>query len=114
MININSITLNSPTVNDNQVIRKSYLNQFHQKNERSIPDLGIIFQNESSDLVKIDQDSNFKDNKLKNLNSFTVNRNPSSYNELSNAKYVDDSLSGGNILGVNQTLDNYLKVSVWL
>ena len=35
LTNINSITLNTQAVNDNQVITKTYVNQFHQENERS-------------------------------------------------------------------------------
>ena len=33
--NINSITLNTRAVNDNEVITKSYVDHFHQENERS-------------------------------------------------------------------------------
>ena len=47
---------------------------------------------------------------IKNLDSITVNRNPSLDNELSNKKYIDDELDKNTIL--NQTLSNYLKVSV--
>ena len=34
LTNINSITLNTPAENDNQVITKAYVDQFHQENER--------------------------------------------------------------------------------
>ena len=43
LTNINSITLNTQAVNDNQVITKAYADQFHQENERSRRDLGIDF-----------------------------------------------------------------------
>ena len=43
--NINSITLNTQAVNDNQVISKAYVDQFHQENERSRRDLGVGFYN---------------------------------------------------------------------
>ena len=60
-----------------------------------------------------DQVSEFDNhNNLTNLDSVSVNRNPSSDNEKANKKYVDDSICGGNILGFNQTLENCLKVSV--
>ena len=49
LTNINSITLNSQAVNENQVITKVYVDQFHQENERSRRDLGIDFYDESSD-----------------------------------------------------------------
>ena len=35
LTNINSITLNTQAVNDNQVITKAYVDQFHHENERS-------------------------------------------------------------------------------
>ena len=112
LTNINSITLNKQAVNDNQVITKAYVDQFHQENERSRRDLGIDFYNESSDLVKNNQDNNFNDNKLININSITINNNPSDNNHVSNKKYVDDQLDINTIVRFNQTLSNYLKVSV--
>ena len=58
-----------------------------------------------------DQDNEFDNNILSNLDSVTVNRNPSADDELSNKKYIDDSIGEGTILRFNQTLSNYLKVS---
>ena len=52
LTNINSITLNKQAENDNEVITKAYVDQFHQENERSRRDLGIDFYNESNNLVK--------------------------------------------------------------
>ena len=49
---------------------------------------------------------------MTNTDSITVYRNPSADNELSNKKYVDDSIGEGTIVRFNQTLQNYLKVSV--
>ena len=112
LTNINSITLNKQAENDNEVITKAYLDQFHQENERSRRDLGIDFYNESSDLVKNNQDNDFNDNKIINLDSITINRNPTLDNEVSNKKYVDDSIGADTMLRFNQTLQNYLKVSV--
>ena len=60
----------------------------------------------------MDQDNAFDDNKLTNLDSVSVNRKSSSDNESANKKYVDESLGIGNILKFDQTLENYLKVSV--
>ena len=99
-------------VDDNHVITKSYVDQFHQWNEGSRRDLDVDFCKESNDLVKNVQDNYLNDEKLTNLDSITVNRNPSLDNELANKKYVDDSLGSDNILGFIQTVENYLKVSV--
>ena len=63
-------------------------------------------------MVKNNQDNDFNDNKLTNIDSITVNRNPISDNEVTNKKYVDNSIREGTLLRFNQTLTNYLKVSV--
>ena len=59
-----------------------------------------------------DQDIEFDNNKLTNLDSITVNRNPNLDNELANKKNIDDELDENTVLRFNQTLENYLKVSV--
>ena len=79
-----------------------YVDNLHELN-RSRRDLSSVFN---------DPDNEFDKNKLTNLDSVTVNRNPSSDNEVSNKKYVDDSIGEGTLLRFNQTLENYLKVSV--
>ena len=112
LTNINSITLNKQAENDNEVITKFYVDQFHQENERSRRDLGIDFYDESNNLVKNNQDNDFNDNKLTNLDSIQVNRNPTLDNEVSNKKYIDDELEKNTIVRFSQTLSNYLKVSV--
>ena len=71
-----------------------------------------MFYNEEVDLVKNNQDNDLNDNKLTNIDSITVNRNPTSDNELANKKYIDDELDKKTILRFKQTLQNYLKVSI--
>ena len=90
--NMNSITLNIQIVIENQVITISYVDQFYQEIERSRQDIGIDFIIESSDSVKNIQDDSFNDNELMKLDSITVNRNPSSDNEVSDKEYVEDSM----------------------
>ena len=104
--------MNKQAENDNEVITKSYVDQFHQKNEQSRRDLGIDFYDESSDLVKNNQDNDFNDNKLTNLDSIIINRIPTLDTEVPNKKYIDDELNKNTIVRFNQTLSNYLKVSV--
>ena len=65
------------------------MDQFQQENERSRQDLGMDFYNESSDLVKNNQDNNLNDEQLTSLDSFTVNRDPSSDNDLANRKTLN-------------------------
>ena len=112
LTDINSIILNTQAVNGNEVMTRTYEDQFHQENERSRRGLVFDFYDESNDLVKNNQDSDFNDKKLTDLDSVAVNRNPSLDNEFANEKYVDDSVGEGNILRFNETLQNYLKVSV--
>ena len=110
--NNHSIILNNPPENDNEVITKSYVDQFHSDNERNRRDVGLDFYNESNDLVKNNQDNDLNNNKFTNVDSIIVNRNPTLDNELSNKKHIDDELDKNTIVRFNQTLTNYLKVSV--
>ena len=112
LTNIDSITLNTQTVNDNQVITKAYVDQIHQKNERSRRDLGIDFFDESSGIVKNNQDNDLNDKKITNVDSIPVNREPASNNELANKKNNDDELDKNTTLRFNQALENYLKDSL--
>ena len=109
---INSITLNKQAKNNNEVKKKAYVDQFHQENERSRRDVGLGFYNESSDLVKNNQVNDLNDNKLTNLNSVSVNRNPTLDSESVNKKYIDDEPNKNTVLRFNQTLQNYLKLYV--
>ena len=112
LTNMNSITLNTQAVNGNEVLTEAYVYQFHIDNERNRRDVGLSFYNEEVDLVKNNQDNDLNDNKLKNLDSITINRNPTLDDEVSNKKYIDDQLDKNTIVRFYQTLENYLKVSV--
>ena len=109
---INSITLYTQAINDNLDITKADVEQFHLEKRRSPRDVGLYFYDESSDLLKNNQDNDFNDNKLTNIDSITVNRNTTSVNQLTNNNHIDDELDKITILRFNQTLENYLKVSV--
>ena len=111
----NSIILNSTLTDPMTIIEiptKAYIDSLHEENERSRRDLGIDFYDESNDLVKNNQDTDFNDNKLTNINSIIINNNPTNDNHVSNKKYIDDELDKNTIVRFNQTLENYLKVSV--
>ena len=101
--NINSIILNTQAVNDNQVITKAYVDQFHQGNERSRRDRGLDFYNESRDILKNNQDNILIGKKITNIDSILVNREPILYNEVANKKYIDDSIREGTLLRFYQT-----------
>ena len=113
LTNTNSITLNTQAVNDNQVITKAYVDQFHQDNERSRRDLGIEVYNESSKSVKNNQDNDFNDNKLTNINSITINTTPIDNNHVTNKKYIDDQLDKDTLVRLNDNSnDKFLKVNI--
>ena len=62
--------------------------------------------------MKNNQDNSFSEYILTKLDSFSNIRNTTSDNELAINKSVVDSLGSDNNLRFNQTLENYLKVSV--
>ena len=86
LTNTNSVVFNKLAENDNEVITKAYVDQLHQENERSRRDLGSDFYDESNNLVKNNQDNDFNDKKLTNIDSITVNRNTTLDIEISNTK----------------------------
>ena len=81
---------------------KDYVDSLHENN-RNRRFLSTVFN---------DQDDEFDHSKLTEFDSITINRNPSSDNEVSTRKYVVDSIGEGTILRFNQTLQSYLKVCV--
>ena len=62
--------------------------------------------------MKNNKDNDLNDNNLTNINSITINTNPTDDNHVSNKKYIDNELDKNTIVRFNQTLQNYLKVSV--
>ena len=101
----NSIILSSTLTSPKTMIEiptKSYVHSLHEIN-RNRRELSSVYN---------DQDNIFDNNKLTNSDSVVFNRNPNSDNELANKKHVDDSRGEGNVPIFNQTLQNYLKVSV--
>ena len=63
-------------------------------------------------MVQNNHDNDFNDNKLTNIDSVTVNRNPSSDNEVANKTCIEDELDKNTIVRFNQTLQYFLKVFV--
>ena len=101
----NSIVLNSTSTSPKTIIElpnKSYVDRSH-KNSTNRRNLKSVFS---------DPDKRFDDNKLTNLDSFTVIRYLRSDNELSIKKYIDDEVIKNGFLRFNQTLQKYLKVFV--
>ena len=80
---------------------KSYVDSL-QESSRNKQDLSSVFN---------DQDNEVDNNKLTDLGSVSVNRNPISDHELVNTKHLDEELDKAFLLRFNQTLKDYLKVS---
>ena len=78
--------MNKQAENDNEVITKAFVDQFHQERELTRRDLSIDFYVESSDLVKNNKDNDFNDKKLTNIDSNTINRDPNLDTELADKK----------------------------
>ena len=78
---------------------KSYVDSLYESS-RNRRDLSSVFN---------DQNNEFDNNNVTNLDTVTVNRNPNSDKELSDKNYVDDSIGEGTLLRLNQTLENYLS-----
>ena len=96
-----SIILNSPLTSLKMIIEittKSNVDSLHDENERNRRDLGLAFHNEEVDLVKNNQDNDFNGNKLTNLDSVTVSRAPSSDNDLSRKRNIENELGKNTIL----------------
>ena len=85
-----------------EIPTKSYVDSLHESS-RNRRYLSSVFN---------DQDNDIDKNKLTNFDSVTVIRNPNLDNELANKKYIDDELDKNTVLRFNQTLKNYLKLSV--
>ena len=78
-----SIVLNSTLTSPKTIIElptKSHVDSLHEINRNKL-DLSSVFN---------DPDKEVDNNKLTNLDSITVNRNPNSDNERANKKYIDD------------------------
>ena len=91
-----SIVPNSTLTSPKTVIEistKSYVDRLHEIN-RNRRDLSSVFNHQGNKPDK---------NKLASLDSVTIIRNPSSDNEVSNKKYVDDSIGECTLLRFNQT-----------
>ena len=59
-----------------------------------------------------DQDNNFKDNKLAKKDSISIINEPCLFNENAHKIIVYAFIENGSMLRLNQTSENYLKVSV--
>ena len=100
-----SIILNSTLTSPKTIIElptRNYVDSLHESS-RNRCDLSSKFD---------DQDNEIDNTKLTTLDSISVNRNPNSDFELVNKKYLNDELDKNTVLRFNQTLENYLKVSV--
>ena len=111
--NVNSIKVNTIPTLEEHLTPKIYVDNALSDIISYIDNL-IEINRDRRDLSSVfnDQDNEFDNNKLPNLDSITINGDPDLDNELSSKKYVDDSIAEGTLVRFNLTLENYLKVSV--
>ena len=109
---LNTITLNTQEVKDYEVITKAFVDHFHLEKEKTRREVGLDFYDESSSLVKNNQDNDFNVNKLTNLDSITTYNDPTTDNDLAIKIYVDDSIGGNTILQFDDSKDDYIEKSV--
>ena len=105
--NILEIPLNLEPTDDNHAANKPYVDSLSENN-KNLRDLFTVFN---------DQDTEFDEKNIKKLDSLTSNRNPILDNELSNNKYVDDSLGESTILRFKnpyQTISKLLSELMFL
>ena len=89
--------MNKQAEKDNETITKAYLDQFRNDNERNRRGLDLDFHNKASDLVENNQDNDLNNIKSTNVNSITINQNPTSDNEDSTKNYIVDELDKNTI-----------------
>ena len=99
---LSKIFLNSEPAEDNRAVTKNYYDSLTEKQTKR-RDLSTVFNY---------QDKESDKSNLTNLDSITVNRNPTSVTEFSIKKYVEDEIIKNTILRFNQSQQNYLKVTV--
>ena len=112
LTNISSITLNTQAVNDNEVITKAYVDQFHQENERQRRSLGIDFYDENEDLVKNNQSNNLNNNEITNVKNIKTNDEAVNEKDATNKIYFDSVVDESSIVRYNSSFDIYLQVRV--
>ena len=116
LFNDSSIVKNNAHIdlNDRNITNARFIqvNQLPQINSHSTAKLYVDREIDQSSLVRNNKDNDFGNYKLTNINSITINNIPSEDDEVSNKKYIDDELDKNTIVRFNQTLQNYLKVSV--
>ena len=91
--NVHSIQVNSFPTHYEQFTPKIYVDNVVSDAISYVDNLHEINRNRG-DLSSVlsDQDSEFDNNKLTNLDSFTVDRNSNSDTELANKNHIDDSI----------------------
>ena len=111
--NVRGIKVNKMPAVEKHLTPELYVDRFVRDIKSNFDGLHEIKRNRR-DLSSVfnDQDNEFDNTKLTNLDSVTVKRNPSSDNEVSIKKYVDGSIGEGTLLRFNQTSQIYLKVTV--
>ena len=116
LFNDRSIIKNNAHIdlNDRNITNARFIqvNQLPQIDSHLTAKLYVDREIDQSSVVRNNKDNDFNNHKLTNIDSVLVYRNPNLDKELANKKYIDDLIREGTLLRFNQTLQNYLKVSI--
>ena len=101
-------------LNDRNITNARFIqvNQLPQIDSHLTAKLYVDNSIDESSLIRNNKDNDFNNNKLTNINSITINNNPTEDDQVANKRYIDNQLDKNTIVRFNQTLNNYLKVSV--
>ena len=101
-------------LNDRNITNARFfqVNQLPQIDSHLTAKLYVDNSIDETSLVRNNKNNDFGNYKLTNINSITINNKPTEDDQVSNKKYIDDQLDKNTIVRFNQTLQNYLKISV--
>ena len=91
LTNISSVSVTHEAIEDENLVTLGYVKSLHEDNERNRRDIGLSFYDENSELVKNNQNNDFNNNKIINVQSIEINDTPTFDNHVLNKKYVDDN-----------------------
>ena len=110
MTNIYINTLNIQAIDDNHVRTKAFVDHFHNENGQSSRDIGLQFYDESNDLVKINQDTNFNEFEFLNIDNLSNKSGHNLDKDLTTKQYVVDSIGKIIVLKFIQALEHYFEM----
>ena len=115
LFNDSSIVKNNAHIdlNDRNITNARFIqvNQLPQMDSHLTAKLYVDSEIDQTSVVRNNKDNDFDNYNLTNINSITIKNKPTDDNHVTNKKYFDDELEN-TLVRFNQTLTNYLKITV--